>query len=85
MPLPNIYLDAAWRNVTPVCPDRNHLGVGFDIPGTGPVRFALTLADAQWLVASLDDYIKLAAGTQSPMSALIPNSSISVPSDGENV
>ena len=85
MPLPSLYLAAALRNVTPVCPEQKRLGVGFDIPGAAPMRLALTVADAQALANVLADYINCAAGTQSPISSLISSASMSVPSDGEKV
>lgn len=56
--LPAIYLDAKARNVTPFCPGRDRLGLGFDIPGQEPVRVALTLESARFLQTSLEEYIK---------------------------
>lgn len=85
MALPPIYLDASLRNVTPICPDRQRIGLGVDMVGGTPVRLALALIDAQSLADLLVVYINSFAGTHSPMSALISSSSISVPSDGENV
>lgn len=83
--LPAIYLDAKARNVTPFCPSRDRLGLGFDIPGQEPVRLALTLESARFIQTYLESYIKEFAGTQRPMSALISSESKSVSSDGENV
>lgn len=80
--LPSIYLDAAVRNVTPVCPGRKRLGLGIDIPGQETVRVAITLGHAQFLRGCLDDYIKSAAGTHQPTSELISSASIAVPSEG---
>jgi hypothetical protein len=79
--LPAIYFDAGLRNVTPVCPDRRRIGLGFDMDDL-PVRVALTLADAVALRTTLDDYISSFAATQSPGSALSPSVSVSVPSEG---
>ena len=81
--LPAIYLDAAVRNVTPVCPGRERLGLGLDIPGQETVRVAITLDHAQFLRAYLDDYINSSAGTHQPMSGLISKSASDAPSDGE--
>lgn len=71
MPLPPIYADAGLRNITPICSERGRLGIGFDIAGAAPLRLALTVTDAQAMSAVLADYISCAAGTQSPIRALI--------------
>lgn len=75
------YLDAGWRNVTPVCPQTNRIGIGFDL-ATGPVRLAISLEHATELAACLDSYIKAFAGSQSCGSGLMPSSPKSVPSEG---
>lgn len=56
--LPATYLDAKARNVTPFCPGRDRLGLGFDIQGQVTVRVALTLESARVLMTSLEEYIK---------------------------
>lgn len=81
--LPPIYFDADVRNVTPVCPDRKRIGIGFDMDEL-PVRVALTLAGAKCLRTLIDDYINSFARTQSDGSLLIPSEPKSVPSDGVN-
>lgn len=81
--LPAIYLDAAVRNITPVCPGRERLGLGLDIPGQATVRVAITMDHAQFLRDYLTNYINDAAGTQKPISRLISSESKSVPSEGE--
>lgn len=81
--LPPIYLDADVRNITPVCPGRARLGLGFDIAGQNTVRMAITMDHAQFLRDYLNDYINASAGTQKPMSELILSSSKAVPSEGE--
>ena len=83
--LPYLYIDANLRNVTPICPERNRLGIGFDLPFNKLVRVAITQDQAKVLRTVLDDYISSFAGSQSPGSELIPSVSISVPSDGVNV
>lgn len=62
MPLPSSYLDATWRYVTPVCPERKRLGVCFEIPGAAPVRLAFTRDEARELVKSLTVYINSSGG-----------------------
>lgn len=81
--LPPIYLDAAVRNVTPVCPGRLRLGLGLDIEGLPTVRVAITLDHAQFLRDYLSDYISASAGSHQPMSGLISSSARLVPSEGE--
>ena len=81
--LPGIYLDATVRNITPLCSVRSRLGLGFDMPGQAPIRLAITVEHAAQLLTALQDYMKLAAGSQSPMSPLISSESRSVPSEGE--
>lgn len=51
--LPGLYVDAQWRNVTPLCAVRQRIGVGVDVPGHGTVRLALTLDDARALAQAL--------------------------------
>lgn len=80
--LPPVYVDARWRCVTPVCPARGSLGVAFDVPGQPPVRLALPVDDARALMGLLSDYVNSPAGTQSPMSELMPSAERSVPSEG---
>ncbi|MGV0960128.1 MAG: hypothetical protein ACOYB1_09855 [Limnohabitans sp.] len=83
--LKSSYVDAKLRNVTPVCPCRDRLGLGFVLPDSQLLRLALSTADALALQRCLDDYTKSAAGCQSPESSLMPNNPKSVPSDGMNV
>jgi hypothetical protein len=81
--LPPIYLDAAARNVTPVCSQRDRIGLGFDIEGQATVRVAITLEHAAFLVVALANYMNSAAADQAPISRLISSESKSVPSEGE--
>lgn len=83
--LPKIYLDAAVRNVTPVCPERQRLGVGLQLDSGEVIRVALDEAGVAFMAACLADYWSSAAGRQSPGSELMSSSSKSVPSEGENV
>lgn len=83
--LPPIYSDATVRNVTPVCPERQRLGVGLQLDSGEVIRVALDEAGVAFLAASLADYWSSAAGRQSPGSELMPSVPKSVPSDGENV
>lgn len=85
MALSKIYLSATVRNVTPRCSQTGAFGVGFNLPGCGPVRLALSAADAQFLAEELAGYIALSTGSQLPMSLLMSSSPKSVPSEGENV
>ena len=85
MALPTVYVDAAWRNTTPVCPERNRFGVAFDAADMPTVRLALTPSDAGLLVDALRRYISDAALTQSPGSPLISSDPKSVPAEGVNV
>lgn len=84
--LPISYDDASVRNVTPVCPSRLRIGIGFDIgdPTPTPLRVALDLEDARQLVVLLQSYINSFAGSQSPGSELSPSALVSVLSDGVN-
>ncbi len=79
--LPN-YLNAGWRNVTPVCEQTGRIGLGFDT-AAGPVRLAISLEHAAELADCLAAYIEF-AGSQSCGSGLIPSDPKSVPSDGVN-
>ena len=63
--LPAIYLNANLRNITPLCPNRLRMGLGFDLPGQPVTRLAIDLANAQFLRDELDGYIKSFTGTQS--------------------
>lgn len=83
--LPSIYQDAQMRNVTPMCAERNRLGLGLDLPSGEVVRFALDEASLVFLTTCLQGYWNSDAGRQSPWSALMPRESMSVPSEGENV
>ena len=83
--LPSIYQDAQVRNVTPVCPERNRLGLGLELVSGEVVRVALDEAGVAFLAMCLQAYWSSAAGRQSPGSALMSKASMSVPSDGENV
>jgi hypothetical protein len=80
--LPPIWQDAHLRNTTPICPNRNRMGLGFDIPGQGTVRIALTVPEAQALQEDLARYIKSRASIQSEGSALSPSELVRVPSEG---
>jgi hypothetical protein len=80
--LPPIYLDADARNVTPACPIRQRVGLGFDIPGQPTIRIAITLEHAAFLARYLNAYVKSAAGDQAPISRLISSEPMSVPSEG---
>lgn len=83
--LPPIYQDAHVRNVTPVCPERNRLGLGLELAAGEVVRIALDEAGVAFLASALEVYWSSVAGSQSAGSELIPRESMSVPSDGENV
>lgn len=83
--LPPIYQDAQVRNVTPVCPKRNRLGIGLELSNGAVVRVALDAAGVDFLTKCLKDYWNSAAGRQLPGSELMSRESMSVPSDGENV
>ena len=80
--LPN-YLNAGWRNVTPVCEQTSRIGLGFDT-AAGPVRLAISMEHAAELAHCLAAYIKAFAGSQSCGSGLMPSDPRSVPSDGVN-
>ena len=80
--LPISYDDASVRNVTPVCPSRLRIGIGFDIEGRETVRVALTVQCAQFILQGLQDYIRSEAGNQSATSSLICSAPRSDPSDG---
>ena len=82
--LPAIYTDAGVRVITPVCPQRQRLGIGFDIPGMLPWRVAITPEAAEFLLGELASYISSFAGSQSSGSELIPSEPMSVPSEGVN-
>lgn len=83
--LTSIYLDASARNVTPLCPQRNRLGVGFELESGEVLRLALTPEDAGTLAQVLADYVKSPAGSQSPTSPLMPSDPRSTPSEGVKV
>lgn len=83
--LPDEYIDVGARNVTPVCPVRSRIGLGFNLANGKALRLALTESDARFIHASLADYISDLAATQSPGSALMPSAPMSVPSDGVKV
>lgn len=59
--LPDIYAFATARNVTPVCPRSQRIGVGFNLESGGEVRLALALQDARFLRDCLNDYIQQAS------------------------
>ncbi len=82
--LPNTYTDAGVRVITPVCPRRQRLGIGFDVAGMLPVRVAITPEAAEFLLGELASYISSFAGSQSSGSELIPSEPVSVPSEGVN-
>ena len=84
--LPLQYADVELRNVTPVCPGRHRIGVGFDVlqPGGGCIRLALNLATATVLADLLQACISSFAGSQSAGSELSPSAPVSVPSEGVN-
>lgn len=82
--LPASYIQADTRNVTPVCPQTQRIGIGFYLMTGGVVRMALSLKDARWLRDCLNGYINSPAGTQSPGSELSPSVPMSVPSEGVN-
>ncbi len=82
--IPAEYTPCALRNVTPACADARRIGLGFDAP-SGVVRVSLSVSDARALADMLGGYISALAGSQSPMSELMPRAPMSVPSLGENV
>ena len=55
--LPDEYIDVGARNVTPVCPVRSRIGLGFNLANGKALRLALTESDARFIHASLADYI----------------------------
>lgn len=60
--LPPIYQDAKVRNVTPVCPERNRLGLGLELASGEVVRVALDEAGVAFLAMCLQAYWDSAAG-----------------------
>ena len=82
--IPDSYQRCSLRNITPVCPQSQIVGIGFDTP-TGVFRLSLSVADAKTLTVVLAGYINDLAGSQSPMSELMPNVLVSTPSLGEKV
>lgn len=69
MTIPAIYLDAAWRNVTPADEGSGRIGVGFDIEGYEPVRLALTLEGALAFAATLIEHITVGMPSCLPLTA----------------
>jgi len=83
--LPVSYPDAEWFNVTPCCPERKRLGLGFLRADGTLARFALSESDASMLMQALAFYVKSPAGSQSATSELMPSDPRSVPSEGVKV
>lgn len=83
--LAHAYLNAQARNVTPICVERRRLGLGLELESGQVIRVAITAQCAAGLVSALADYVKSAAGSQSPMSELIASDPRSTPSEGVKV
>lgn len=83
--LPPIYRSAQVRNVTPICPERGRLGLGIQLEGGDVLRVALSPECVRFLMLAAADYMKSPAGCQAPMSAEMPSSPKSVPSEGDQV
>lgn len=82
-------LRSAWAQASVRCTTRpsadGRMGVAFNVPGQPVVRLSITMADARFLIDGLRDamdHSSCAAGTQSPMSALMSSEPRSVPSEG---
>lgn len=84
MSLPEIYLDATLRCVTPVCPVRNAVGLAFECnAGGSPLRLAISRDEAAALHSALGDYLARCA-CQPSSSCGSPNRD-GLPHEGQNV
>lgn len=55
--LPQSYVPATWRNVTPVDAEAEAIGIGLNLP-SGTVRVALGVEGARQLVEALTEYLE---------------------------
>lgn len=83
--IPPSYQDAVVRCVLPVCTASGRIAFAFDAADGQTLRFAVPLAQAEWMARNLLDYMSEAARTQSPGSALMSSDPMSVPSGGGKV
>lgn len=79
--IPCSYQEAEWRNTTPIDPNTQRIGLGFNVSNGGVVRFCISMESAKLLVESIHDFIN----SHSPISSEIPSSLGSMPFDGEKV
>jgi hypothetical protein len=80
--LPNSFVQADWRNTTPIDSETGRAGVGFNLENGEVLRLSLCPQSVRNLVETLLPYVDR---TQSVTSSGIPSIDVSTPLDGEKV
>lgn len=82
--LPDCYVQAEWRNVTPVDRSTGRIGISFDLPEGTVMRFAVDRDEAERFARSILAYAKESrTGVHSEISSGSPSEAGFTPEEGQ--